>query len=261
MQKRTRLFLPFLLTLSIIFIIFLLSKLPVFSRLQGGIETLFRPIQSGMTQAVLSQSESNIEKLQQENKNLLAQLSRMQEIQKDNQALRDQFESAGSNSQHLLPAKIIGMQPFIPGVLTPEFILIDQGSNSHVVVGQVVLVRNIFVGIIISVSPKSSKVQLATNKAVSFTAKTSKTNAKGIFKGMGNGDMVFGNVVLTDKLETGDTIVTAGNTDMRNTTIPEGYAIGKITSVDKKASSLFQSAGLVPLFDITKISDVFVLMR
>ena len=94
---------------------------------------------------------------------------------------------------------------------------------------------------------------------MSFPAKTSQTNAIGVLKGSGNNTMVLDNVVLSDDLKVGDLVVTAMDQDIKSQGFPPNFIIGKIISVEKNPSSLFQRASLSGLVDVTKLSFVFVI--
>src|SRR5690606_28368164 len=126
------------------------------------------------------------------------------------EALRDQYDLEVAPSKELLPATVIGMKTFIPGVSLPEEVILDKGKHQGVVVGQTVILTNNVVGTIAHVSENRSMVSLISNMNQSITAKANKTNALGIIRGKGNGALLLENVVLSDTLEKGDIIVTKG---------------------------------------------------
>ena len=181
-----------------------------------------------------------------------------QTLKSDNTALRSQFETAETRSLMLLPAHVIGAPQFLPGVGEPESIVIDQGSLSGVSVGQAVVYKDNLVGSIDEVRPTASLVRLVSANGVSFPAKTNGTNALGVLKGAGNGTMVLDNVVLADELQKGDLVITQLGQDINAKGFPPGLVIGKITSVEKNPSNLFQRASIVSLVDTTKTAIVFV---
>ena len=70
---------------------------------------------------------------------------------------------------------------------------------------------------------------------------------------------VLENVLLSDKLQTGDTVISKGDIGKDGEGFPPGLVVGRIISVNKKASALFQSAEVESLVDVTRLKMVFVM--
>jgi rod shape-determining protein MreC len=104
-----------------------------------------------------------------------------------------------------------------------------------------------------------SGIYLLTDKELSFTGKTTKNSVTGVVKGVGGGRIFFGNVVLADKLDKNDTVTTKGDITGDGGGYPPDLIVGKITSVSKKDSALFQTAELKSLVDFSKLRIVFVM--
>lgn len=199
-----------------------------------------------------------IELLKKENLDLKSRLVDYQKLQRDNTALRDQFETTGISTNILLPANIIGDPNFFPGVNKPEALVIDKGEKDGIIAGDVVIYKNNLIGIVGSESSYGSLVILSTNKSSSFTGVTS-DSAQGLITGQGNGGMVIGNVLLSDVLKVGSLIVTSGSQNIAGKGIPPGLIAGKIISVNKNPSSLYQSASVESLVNVEKLTTVFVM--
>lgn len=193
------------------------------------------------------------QQLQQENNDLQAQLTKMQEIQKDNQALHDQFQTTAPAPQKLLPAEIIGSYQ--------TSLLIDKGEQDKVHSGEVVVYKDNLIGKITKTTPHISLVTLLSDSTTSFTAETVKSSVTGIIKSQEGGSVIFGNVVLSDKLEKNDIVVTKGDMDLQGNGYPPKLIVGKIVSVDKQPSNLFQSAKVQSLVNISQLGMVFVLSQ
>lgn len=176
---------------------------------------------------------------------------------KEMQALRDQFETTSIPSVKLLPAKIIGFEGFLPGVSRPIQMTLDRGESDGVRIGQAVVVKNNLIGRVSKLARHRSQVELFTKSGWSFTGKTSRTNAQGLLVIEG-GDMFLKNVVLSDVLEKKDLVVTKGDEKLNGAGFPPDIVIGEIISVDKKASSLFQTAKVRSFVDLIGLSTVFV---
>jgi rod shape-determining protein MreC len=248
-MKRIKAAFPiFLLFLFFSLLILFFFQNPMTSALQ--IITL--PIQQWtFRSSVPSPAVTSQQQLQQENNQLRMQLAQMQEVQKDNQALHDQFQNSMPAPQKLLPAEIVGTQQ--------NGLLIDKGEDDNVHTGDVVVVKDNLIGKIIKTTPHISLVTLLTDPSTSFTAETLKTSASGIVKAIDGGNIVLDNVVLQDKLEKNDIVVTKGNLDMQGHGFPPKLIVGKIISIDKQASSLFQSAKIQSLVDVSNLRMVFVI--
>lgn len=263
MQKRRGLFLTAFIFFILSFLTILIFRIPFFSGVTGAFELLMLPAQrslhsifGGMTHGLGSRQQ----KLQNEYRKLKEQLSKQKSLENEVKALRDQFQTAQIPIKSLLPATIVGTKGLIPGISQPSELIIDKGTSDSVESGYVVIYENNLVGKITKVSPHLSLVRLLTDTDSSLTGRTSQTNALGIVNGGGNGVMVFDNVILSEKLTVSDVIVTKGDLDTQAKGYPPDLIIGKIVSVDKKASSLFQTAKVQSLLEIPKLTTVFVLL-
>ncbi len=262
MQSK-RSFLPvFLICIFLGGVIFFLSRqhiLPGETLLQ---DTFF-PVQGGIFRIVRWPSGffqiNDLQKLKQENQQLQAQLVHMQQLEQDNTALRDQFQTTTISSQSLLSAEVVGDSGFFPGVSNPESLVVNKGKSDGVVLGNAVIYKTNVLGVISAITDHFALVTLVSNKITSFTAKTSMTNAQGVVSGQGNGVMVLGNVVLSDTLKVGDMVLTSGSQDLSGKGFSPGLIVGKILSVHKTPSSLYQTASVESLLDVGKLTTVFIM--
>ena len=257
MQKRnTFIFLFFFLLLLSIGLIILFINKPDIAGLSI-VNTVVSPIRNGLVSA--THSRMNDTALENEVAALRKALRDQKKQDAELHALRDQFDTQKIHSQSLLPASIIGMSGYLPGVSLPNGIILDKGSVDGVKKGQVIVYKDTVIGKIQKVTYNASRVMLVYDEQSTVNAKTVKTNALGLVKGQGQGVMQLSGVVLSEKLEKGDQVVTKGEMDTDSTGYPPDLVIGKIISVDKKASSLFQSAQVESLVQIQKLTMVFIM--
>lgn len=195
---------------------------------------------------------SELERLKEENANLYKKIVDQGELQKENNALKDQFKTTFPKSNSLLPAKIIGGGP--------ETFILEGGTKDNIMVGLAVVFKDNLIGKIERVSTSLSVVTLITNKNSAFAAKTLKTEALGIVRGQGNGEMVLENVLLSDNLEVTDAVLTKGDLNVEMLGYPPNLIAGKIVSLEKKPSALFQSAKVKSLVDFSRLSTVFIVV-
>ncbi len=178
-------------------------------------------------------------------------------LKADNAALRDQFETEATHSLSLLPARIIGAPAFLPGISLPETLTIDEGQQKGVKVGQAVVYKNNLLGTITQVNASAALVKLVYSSGTSFTAKTT-TQALGVVIGQGNGTMVLDNVVLSDQLNLHDEVITSMGEDISTKGYPPGLIVGKIVSIEKNPSNLFQRARVQSLVDVSRLDIIFI---
>jgi rod shape-determining protein MreC len=142
-----------------------------------------------------------------------------------------------------------------------ESILLNKGKDDKVTLGLPVIVNDNLVGIVTAVTPHTATIQLPIAKNFSVASQTMKTNALGVSRGQGEDGILFQNVLLSDKLEVADFVATKSESDAKNPGLPPNLIIGKITSIDKKASALYQTAKVESLIDFSKLRTVFILLR
>lgn len=261
MQKKEN-FLPFFLVffgISLVLILFGTSG--IYRNLASLFNRVSEPGRN-ITNILTLKSIQNsyTQKLTEENLKLKKAMSDQKNILSENAALRNQFESAPEKSQSLLPAKVISAPGFMPGVSLPDYLIINKGEKAGVKKGDTIISSNYLVGKVINSYPDISRVELITSKNSSFTAKVeSETAANGIIKGQGGDEMVLDNVLLTTKLQKDGLITTKGDMNEKGEGYPPDISIGKIISIEKKQSDLFQKARILSPVDFKNLNIVFVL--
>lgn len=222
--------------------------------LTGALGLVFLPVQR-LTTTVLAASDApeNEKKLAQ-----AAQIIQSEEDKKEMQALRDQFDTKSVSAQNLTPSEVVGYGGYIPGASSARTLVIDKGSADGLKKGQAVVYKDNLVGVITKVSMHSSLVTLLGAKDLSFTATTSSADASGVVKGFEDG-LVMDNIVLSEKIEKGDLVVTKGDMTLEGTGFPPGLVIGQVEKSEKKQSDIFQKAYLKSLLDFNSLRTVFVI--
>lgn len=265
MQKKTNPFVIFFIFLFFCLFFFGLSKTNFFVSFQSFLEKLIAPFSSS-AYSVFNRfsndfTNNEIKKLKEENNKLQKQLVEKQLLEKENNALRDQFKTVYPENNLLLLAKIVGSPNFIPGKTVAENFILDKGSKNKVRLGQAVIFQDNLIGKIVKVSPCLSSVMLVSHQSFSIAAKTLETGAIGIIKGQGNGEIILDNVLLSENLKISDLVLTRGDLDINGLGILPNLIIGKIDSIEKKPSALFQTASVKSLFDFTKLETVFIVVE
>lgn len=226
----------------------------------GFLDTLVLNIQKSVLPIQQRQTEKNpTEEIQ----TLAKKIKDQQVLERENKALRDQFQTTTISSVNLLAAKVVGAPGFIPGISLPEFLILDKGSDEGVSVSQPVVYKDNLIGIIETVSKHASRVVLISSKQFSTTARIPKKDAfiSGVAKGQGSGHIILDNVLLSEKIENGSIVTTGAEQELDGSGIPPDLVIGKVYSVEKKPSALFQTASLQSLIDPIQLSMVFVVTK
>jgi rod shape-determining protein MreC len=210
----------------------------------------------GVFQRLPFMSESaKVKKLEETNLDLLSQIVSVEKLKKENAALSDQFQTSYPQSMQLLKADIIGAPDFIPGVSVPDVFILNKGAKDNVRQGCAVIIKDNLVGVISNVSDNLSKVNLVNNSSVSFTAKT-QNGAVGVIKNAGA--LTLDNILLSEDIRMGELVLTKGDIDNDGVGIPQDLVVGKIISVEKNPSSLFQRAKVESFVNFGNLLTVFV---
>lgn len=262
MKRRGSFFPVFFVFVLLTLFLFTLEKAGFLNYVKSPFEKIFSSLQSiniNIFNGLTGFGENKeIADLKKENRELLIKLVDQNILQKDVAALKDQFEISNPPSKNLIPAKVVGLLGFVPGISKPESIIIDKGKSDNLKTGQAVIFKDNVVGKITNVSRNLSRVTLVTNNSFSLTVKTLETGAMGVIKGQGNGELLLDNVILSENLKNGDLVVSTGNIETNGLGFPPDLIAGKILSVEKKSSALFQTARVESMLDFSKLTTVFI---
>jgi len=263
MRKKERLVFTFFIFLVLSIIILVLSVfgklvLPQ-SFLEKGVAFLPKTF-FGLFQRIPFISESEqLKKLKLENLTYASKLVDQEKLKKENAALLSQFQQQDIQTLSLLPSKIVGAPGFIPGVTTPANFILDKGAKDNVEVGDSVVVKNNLIGKVSKVSSRLSKVDVITNSSVVLSAKTI-SGAIGVVKGGGSDKITLDNVLPSQNLKIDELVLTKGDVDIAGSGIPADLVIGKIQSIEKVPTNIFQRAEVKSLINLTKLSIVFIVI-
>lgn len=262
MRKKQQLNQIFLFCIILALFALIISPLMPARLFSGVIEKLLAPLQKSIYSNLglsFTQEKDEVVRLTEEILRLEGQLASSKLMEADLSALRSQFAESPVLVKNLIPGQIIGMNAMFPKAL-PTQITINIGKSQGIKKGMAVIYRNILIGSITDIAHERSVVSLLNHENTVLKAKTLKTSASGILKGEKN-NILLSDVLLSEKLETGDVVVTSGDQDLQGSAIPPDLVIGKIHKVNKKPSALFQSASIASLLNVTKLALVFVIIN
>ena len=242
---------------SILLMLLVLASLIFFYRNSSFISSVtsfFQNTFSNTRAIVFSTTVDAESKLQEENRKLSEKLSELEVLERENIALRSQFEESTSAQFKLIPAKIVGYK----GRGVYNFFIINAGINQGIESGMAVIVGNTLIGTIHKTSQNISEVRTILHPEFSTIVKYPTTNARGIIRGF-NSYMIMENVLITVTLEKDGIVVTMGEVNSNNIGIPSDLSVGKIDSIERIDTASFQTAQVEPLVDYSQISNVFVI--
>jgi rod shape-determining protein MreC len=262
MQRRGNFVPAFLVVVFLCVVILVLSLSGNLKFLSSFLEKGTSAIQSGtfglLHRLPFMNEDARIKKLENENLDLLSRLSSFEKLKKENLALSDQFQTSYPKSNQLLKANIIGVPGFIPGVSIPTIFILDKGAKDNVKKGDAVIIKDNLIGVISQVSENLSKVDTVNNSSSSFTAKT-QNGAVGIINGGIN--LTLEGILLSEEIRTGEIILTKGNISNDGSGILPDLIVGKVISVEKNPSDLFQRAKIESYVNFANLTSVFVYIQ
>lgn len=198
--------------------------------------------------------------LELKNQELLAEIVKLQQLKKENEILREALNIGLQEDFELILVKVIAKDPF------EDSLLIDSGKKEGVLEGfPVITQQKVLLGKVSEVYEDFSKIALISNEEISFSAKIQKLvpsevegkEIKGILKGKGNQRLSFELAPKEAEIEKEDLLVT----DILGGIFPEGLLIGKVQEFEKLDIEPFQTATVVPFFDLKKIEKVFLIKK
>jgi len=208
-----------------------------------------------------------IDRLRTENDQLRRQLSgaeerisELREAAAENAELRQLLNLTKTLDMKLLPVRIISRDP---SNFTWE-VGIDAGTSDGVRVGMPVLGSaegaGALAGTVVSTLPNTAQVRFIIDTRSSVVALDHTSRALGEVQGQLGGQLVFVDVPVTEKLATGDSIVTAGLTigPTLRSPYPKGLLIGTVQAVQADAQALTQTGFVRPALDFVHLDRLLV---
>ena len=185
--------------------------------------------------------KGQLAELLSENANLRRELSEVQ-------SLVDQQDTLDPRVYNLTVARPIGLD---------RYLKIDKGSKDGVKEYQAVVFKDNFLGRVVSVSEKSSKVMLIVDpdsKLYGFSINRN-GRAKGILSGQFGQEMLLEKILHEEIIEKGDLVYSEGTEGF----LPRGLVLGRVSEVLIKENEVFKKAKVAPVFDIRNLELVFVI--
>lgn len=225
---------------------------------------LLAPIQKG-TMSVkdsIAQTFSRyifIVNTREENEKLKSELEEMQnkiftlnEVKKENERLKQLLDFGKDIERKKVLAQVVSWDS------SNEFkvLRINKGENHGLKLLSPVITQTGLVGYVYRVSPNYADILTILDQNNRVDAIVTRTRTHGILEGHSDFICQFKYVSRTEKLEIGDTIITAGLGEI----YPKGIKVGSISQIDKENFGITQKIEVTPSVDFDKLEEVVVLL-
>ncbi|MCA1588027.1 MAG: rod shape-determining protein MreC [Chloroflexi bacterium] len=222
----------------------------------------------GQTIADAGGAIGDIGRLRVENDELRRELAGAQqrvaaltEAARENQELRELLGISRALDMELLPVRVTGREPsnFV------QEASVDAGTDHGVHPGMPVLGNAeggaALVGTVIDATSSTARVRFIVDTRSVVIALDQETRALGEIRGQAGGQLVFANVPATERLATGDTVVTAGIIVADDSSrYPGGLLIGRIQAVEPDVNAVTQTGFVRPALDPSELERLLILL-
>ena len=198
----------------------------------------------------IAQLESEIERLEKDNKIMKMNLQKIDILEDEVSRLRSIKRVMSKKFENIQIAKVI-QGDVIPN---KESIKINIGSNDNVIKGQTVMGANGLIGQIVEVSMYSSKVLLITDVNSNVPAIITRTGKQVIIKGRSQDDLLEISFTDDTDIKSGDLIVTSGQAGR----FIASLNIGRIVKIEMNEGERFAEVVVEPSVYIENINEVIV---
>jgi len=198
-----------------------------------------------------------IDRLRTENADLRAALAgaeqriaELTEAAQENAELRQLLGISRSLQMTTLPVRVISREP-------SNFaweVGIDAGTDDGVRAGMPVVANangtGALAGTVVAATADSARVRLIIDTRSSVVALVQASRALGEVRGQAGGQLVMAGIPVTDAVEPGDTVISAGiSIGTEASRYPAGLLIGFVQAVEDDTNALTRTAFVRPAFD------------
>jgi rod shape-determining protein MreC len=169
-------------------------------------------------------------------------------------------ETVGTDQMDPVSARVITRSP----TLWYSTVSINKGTSSGVRIDQPVINGDGLVGTITSATSNAAIVTLITDHTSGVSAVVNESGVAGVVQpAVGNpNDLLLEFIRRGDRIETGQTVVTAGSRSQRYESLfPPGIPIGTVSKVDDEELDVNQSVHVKPFAQLRRLDVLKVLTK
>lgn len=209
-----------------------------------------------------------IERLRSENRELRTALAaaeqriaELSEAARENEELRDLLGIRDALEMELLPVRVTSRDP-------SNFaweVGVDAGRDDGVRAGMPVVANangaGALAGTVVSVTDDTARVRFIIDTRSTVIALDQSSRALGEVRGQPGGQLVMTSVPVTERVDVGDTIISAGlESEGGSSRYPGGLLIGTVQAVEEDPNALTQTAFVRPAFDAGSAERLLVVL-
>ena len=188
-------------------------------------------------------------------------IAELTEAARENEELRQLLGITQALDMELLPVRITSRDP-------SNFaweVGVDAGSDDGVREGMPVVANadgaGALAGTVVSVTSDSARVRFVVDTRSSVIALDQTSRALGEVRGQAGGQLVMIGVPVTERIEVGDTIVSAGLTfGDQASRYPGGLLIGTVQAVEDDPNALTRTAFVRPAFNVASAERLLIVL-
>jgi rod shape-determining protein MreC len=180
-------------------------------------------------------------------------LSRLAEIERENERLRGILNFEPPAGYTLLQARVLS----VSGTTTPVSAIINRGRNDSVTVDMAVINEQGLIGRVVSVFDEGAIIQLLTDPSHRVAARVARSREMGIVKYRAGDGMQLDNFPIQGSIKEDDLIVSSGLGGI----FPAGLAVGTVTSVERSEEEPFCDIRLEPAATFNSVEELFILQE
>jgi rod shape-determining protein MreC len=207
------------------------------------------------TVAQFRQLQQRSAELERINESLLVENFRLQEVERENQRLREQLAFAKTRPGiEFRGGQILARPIGYDSNNFVNFIMLDLGRRHGIQVGMPVVNDQGLVGRIREVNDSTSKVLLITDPSSTVNTILQSSRLTGVINGRPGADPVMGFVRQGSEISVGEIVLTSG----MGGNFPKGIPVGQVTEVRQRDFEVFQEAVVRPTVDFDRLEVVMI---
>lgn len=180
-----------------------------------------------------------------------AQLLQLQVLQAENSQLRKLLDVQQQAGYPMQLAEIV----YIERDIFKRKVFVNKGSNSNVLIGQVVMDDTGIVGQVTRVFPWLSEVTLITDKDHAVPIQILRTGLRAVVFGSGDiSNLALRYMPISSDILPGDVLVTSG----LDGTYPPGLPVAKVVKIERDAAYPFARISCVPIAGVDQQRQLLI---
>lgn len=257
--KRIR---PYLILLAVVAAVIIADRWLLAGEISGLMRLVFSPVTSRVSRASIAIKKrviyfTSVNQIIKENESLKNRLAlsivdeaKIFSLERELELLRNKNHIQSDQPSQLLAAKIINIMR--SGVSSG--ILVDKGRRDGIEEGMpVVTADNIAVGLVETVSSRTSYVRLVDDPLAVTAVRIAGEDVLATVKGRSNGDLDVDLIGIQENAKNGAALITSGFDHY-----PAGLFAGSIDLVDVRRGNLFQTIKAKMAYDLSLSPTVYI---